>query len=150
MFVLRCTRKLLTRLGEPPADVAPGLSTTTLGDWYADTIPESLPIYGTPAFLAHVIRITTGDALGKVPAETAIAILSHELSHILLHSLRHHDRDSEQCTDLVPIALGFAGIVRAGRVVTTSTTAGNVTTTLTTKCGAAQHDPFHRGGCGAR
>jgi len=99
------------------------------------TIPENLPIYGTPAFAAHIIRITTGDAIGKIPAETAIAIIAHELSHILLHSLRHHDRDSEKCTDLVPIALGFANIVRSGRVVTTSTRAGNVTTTLTTTYG---------------
>ena len=38
MFVFRCTRKLLTRLGEPAADVVPGLSTTTLGDWYADIL----------------------------------------------------------------------------------------------------------------
>lgn len=98
------------------------------------TIPENLPIYGTPAFASHIIRINTGDAIGKVPAETAIAIIVHELSHILLHSLRHYDRDSEQCTDLVPIALGFANIVRSGRAVTTSTRAGNVTTTLTTHC----------------
>ena len=38
MFVLRCTRKLLTRLGEPAIDLAPGSSTTTLGDWYADVL----------------------------------------------------------------------------------------------------------------
>ena len=38
MVILRCTRKLLTRLREPAAEVAPGLSTTTLGDWYADIL----------------------------------------------------------------------------------------------------------------
>jgi hypothetical protein len=36
MFALRCTRRLLERLG-PPAEVVPR-STTRLGDWYANLI----------------------------------------------------------------------------------------------------------------
>ena len=105
-------------------------------------IPENLPIYGTKAFSAHVIRITAGAALGKVPAETAVAIIAHELSHILLHSLRQRDRDSEQATDLVPIALGFADIVRSGRIVKKRTVSGNVTTTHTTTYGYLSEEEF--------
>lgn len=37
MLTLRCTKKLLTRLGEKPHPTPPA-STTTLGDWYADVL----------------------------------------------------------------------------------------------------------------
>jgi hypothetical protein len=37
VVVMRCTRKLLARLGTPPV-VASGRSTTILGDWYADLL----------------------------------------------------------------------------------------------------------------
>ena len=37
MLVLRCTRKLLRRLGQTPARSVPE-SSTRLGDWYADII----------------------------------------------------------------------------------------------------------------
>lgn len=37
MVILRCTKKLLTRLGRP-ADPSPEPSSTILGDWYADIL----------------------------------------------------------------------------------------------------------------
>lgn len=37
MLTLRCTKKLLTRLGVKP-DLTPPPSTTKLGDWYADVL----------------------------------------------------------------------------------------------------------------
>jgi hypothetical protein len=36
MLVLRCTQKLLKRIGEPVAD--PPQSTTILGDWFAEPL----------------------------------------------------------------------------------------------------------------
>ena len=38
MVILRCTRKLLVKLGVQPANVEDVCSTTRLGDWYADIL----------------------------------------------------------------------------------------------------------------
>ena len=46
--------------------------------------------------------------------------MGHELSHILLHSLRHKERENEFYTDLTPLVLGFAEIVKDGRTAITN------------------------------
>lgn len=51
--------------------------------------------------------------------------MAHELSHVLLDSLRHPDRDSELHTDLVPLVLGFRACVRTGRKEVQSTMAND-------------------------
>src|SRR5439155_7935618 len=67
--------------------------------------------------------------------ETAITILAHELSHVLLHSLRHPERESEVFTDLVPLVLGFGEIVERGRTVESVTHESGGTRTTTTTYG---------------
>ncbi|MGP7977491.1 MAG: hypothetical protein ACLPOQ_10255, partial [Desulfobaccales bacterium] len=66
---------------------------------------------------------------------TFVAIMAHELSHVLLASLSSPHKDSELHTDLVPIILGFRSVVREGRKKTETTISGNTTTTETTTYG---------------
>ncbi len=82
------------------------------------TIPSNLPLFGSADLRRFQIGVLLSPAFRTAAPETAITILAHELSHILLHSLRHPERDSEVFTDLVPIVLGFIEIVERGRTDT--------------------------------
>jgi len=66
---------------------------------------------------------------GKRP-ESFVAVMAHELSHVLLHSLRHPQRESELHTDLVPLLLGFRPIVSVGRTHVEHRSQGDVATTF--------------------
>jgi len=99
-------------------------------------IPSDLPLFGSPDLRRRPITVLITPAFRTARPDTAITILAHELSHILLHSLRHPERESEALTDLVPIVLGFADIVQRGRKVTISeTTKDGATQTTTTTYG---------------
>lgn len=78
-------------------------------------IPSNLPLYGSSELATCSINIVMSLGFPKTGTYNAITILAHELSHVLLHSLRHPYRESEVFTDLVPIALGFGEIVKHGR-----------------------------------
>jgi hypothetical protein len=82
------------------------------------SIPPDLPLFGTSRMVDFPIRVRVGEDCYDHP-ETLIAVMAHELSHILLHSLMHKERESEFYTDLTPMVLGFAAIVRSGRKVVT-------------------------------
>ena len=98
-------------------------------------VPSNLPLFGSAELRRYPISVLITPAFRTATPETAITILAHELSHILLHSLRHPERDSEVFTDLVPIVLGFAEIVQRGRTVSSVTYDGEVTHTTTTTYG---------------
>lgn len=83
-------------------------------------IPMHLPMYGTASFSAYVIEMLLANGFSATNSYTAVALLAHELSHVLLHGIKHPNRTSEQFTDLVPIMMGFGDIVERGRVVTSS------------------------------
>jgi hypothetical protein len=96
------------------------------------SIPESLPLYGSASLSGYPIGVRVSEGCSE-RAETFIAIMAHELSHVLLRSLRHPQRDSELHTDLVPILLGFGTCVERGRKrVRTETSGGRTTTHVTT------------------
>lgn len=99
------------------------------------TIPSNLPLYGSTELRGHPIGVLITPAFRTAKPETAITILAHELSHVLLHSLRHPKRDSEVFTDLVPLVLGFAEIVQRGRTVSSVAHNGERTNTTTTRYG---------------
>jgi hypothetical protein len=105
-------------------------------------IPPNLPIYGTSAFDAHIVEMLLGKEFGTASFYTAVALLAHELSHVLLHGLRHADQESEQATDLVPILLGFRAIVRRGRTVSISEQQGESIYTSTIKYGYLTDEEF--------
>jgi hypothetical protein len=96
-------------------------------------IPSSLPLFGSAELRRYPIDVLITPAFRTARPETAITILAHELSHVLLHSLRHPERDSEVFTDLVPIVLGFAEIINGGSKVSSVThVAGGTRETTTT------------------
>ncbi len=96
-------------------------------------IPADLPLYGSAELRRYPVKVIIGPGFNSGPPETAITILAHELSHVLLHSLRHPQRESEAFTDLVPLVLGFIEIVQRGRIVSSvSREAGASRTTTTT------------------
>jgi hypothetical protein len=105
-------------------------------------IPSYLPMYGTAAFAAHVVDLLLGKEFATATPYTAVALLAHELSHVLIYALKHPKRESEPFTDLVPIVLGFGHIVERGRVVSTSETRGNTEYTSKVTYGYLSDDEF--------
>jgi len=93
-------------------------------------IPQDLPMYGTQALKDYTVPVRISRNICKYPS-TLVTLLAHELSHILLVSLFHPNKDSELHTDLVPIVSGFHGIVRRGRKRIRTTERNGVETTHT-------------------
>jgi hypothetical protein len=159
-----CIQKIAAQLGLPirislsyvAKDFKPGIadrfqsSELSRTDWTGHgldgitaqvSIPESLPLYGSSSLSGYPIRVRVSENCLERP-ETFVAIMAHELSHVLLRSLRHPQRDSELHTDLVPILLGFGDCVRKGRKNVQRETSGNVTTTHTTTYGYLTDEQF--------
>ncbi len=97
-------------------------------------IPPNLPMFGTPELQGYPIRVRVSENCLARP-DTFVAIMAHELSHVLLASLWSPHKDCELHTDLVPILLGFRNAVRIGRKSIERTTTGDTTTTQTTTYG---------------
>jgi len=79
-------------------------------------IPSYLPSYGTPGMRKFPISVRVSGSCLKYPA-TFAAIMAHELSHIVLHSLQHRQKDNEFYVDLTAMILGFSHVMRDGRKV---------------------------------
>jgi hypothetical protein len=105
------------------------------------SIPQNLPMFGTPSLQGFPIRVRVSESCHALP-DTFVAIMAHELSHVLLASLWSPHKDSELHTDLVPILLGFRDVIRRGRKNIESTTSGNTTTTHTTTYGYLTDEQF--------
>jgi len=98
-------------------------------------IPSQLPLYGSLKLQGFPIRLTVSGDCRRSP-ETFIAILAHELSHVVLSALWHKQKDNEFYTDLTAMILGFSDIIRRGRkIVVTKQTSSTTTTTTTTTYG---------------
>ena len=98
------------------------------------SIPSNLPFYGTPSMVNFPISVRLSENCAENPA-TLIAVMAHELSHIVLHSLWHKEKQNEFYTDLTAMILGFANIMKTGRkIVKTSsfTDQGFMSSTTTT------------------
>jgi len=97
------------------------------------TIPSSLPFYGSSALNGYPINIKISDNCTEHPVAFA-TIMAHELSHVLLYSLRHPKKENEFYTDLTAIMLGFQNIFRTGRKITkTDVEHGFMSTTTRTQ-----------------
>ncbi|MBT9156825.1 MAG: hypothetical protein DDT37_01816 [Firmicutes bacterium] len=159
-----CVREIATRLGLPirislsyvPKDFRPGSAdgfrTSALArtDWTGHgiegitaqvAIPQNLPMFGTSGLQGYPIRVRVSENCLEHP-QTFVAVMAHEVSHVLLASLYHSKKDSELHADLVPVILGFRGVVRQGRALVQSSTNGNVTTTQTTTYGYLTDSQF--------
>lgn len=96
------------------------------------SIPSYLPSYGTSGLRNFPISVKISDNCPKYP-ETFMAIMAHELSHILLHSLLHKEKDNEFYTDITALILGFSEVIGNGRkVVETKENFASVETHTTT------------------
>jgi len=105
------------------------------------SIPQHLPMFGTSGLQDYPIEVRVSENCHAHP-DTFVAIMAHELSHVLLASLMSLHKDSELHTDLVPILLGFRDAVRRGRKTSESTTSGNTTTTHTATYGYLTDSQF--------
>ncbi len=131
-----CVQEIATRLGLPvrislsyvPKDFRPRTSnrfrTSALArtDWTGRgiegitaqvSIPQHLPMFGSSGLHGFPIRVRVSENCHAYP-DTFVAIMTHELSHVLLASLWSPHKDSELHTDLVPILLGFLTLFGEG------------------------------------
>lgn len=114
------------------------------------SIPSNLPLYGSAGMKDFVINVKLSEDCTK-NAASFITVMSHELSHIVLYSMWHREKENEFFTDLTPIILGFADVIKIGRKMTDSTYSVqyglvsnvNTTSTLTTTYGYLTDDNFN-------
>lgn len=114
------------------------------------SIPGNLPFYGTPGMINFPINVRLSENCAENPA-TLISIMAHELSHIVLYSLWHKEKENEFYTDLTAMMLGYGDIMRTGRKVVkteSSTDYGfmssqTTTSTQTTTYGYLSDDNFN-------
>ena len=78
------------------------------------SIPSNLPIYGSPNLKNFPIKIRVSENCAEYP-DSFISVMAHELSHVILYSLLHKNKDNEFYTDLTAMVLGFSGIMEYGR-----------------------------------
>ena len=97
-------------------------------------MPEHLPMFGTHDLEGYPVQVRVSENCHAYP-ETFVAVMAHELSHVLLRSLRHPQKESELHTDVVPILLGFGDIIQRGRKRVRSVVGDGTTTTHTTTYG---------------
>lgn len=105
------------------------------------SVPQDPPMFGTPGLQGFPVQIRVSQGCYAHP-ETFVAIMAHELSHVLLAFLWFPQKDSELHTDLVPIVLGFREIVRRGRKTIEKRTSGNLIITETTTHGYLTDSQF--------
>jgi len=77
-------------------------------------IPSYLPLYGTSSFVNFPVDVKVSKNIKEHP-DTFMAIIAHELSHIVLNSLRYSEKDNEVYTDITAMLLGFNEVMRFGR-----------------------------------
>lgn len=108
-------------------------------------IPSNLPLYGTDALNNYLIKVKVSDNCLKSP-QMFVTIMSHELSHILLNSLRHKNKENEFFTDLTAMTLGFVNIFSKGRTYIYETEENHIlSSTITTHkqtCGYLSDNQF--------
>ncbi len=77
-------------------------------------IPPNLPMCGTRGLVDFPIHVKVSHDIAEFPS-TFYAIMAHELSHIVLHSLQHGQKDNEIYTDITAMLLGFCEVLQIGR-----------------------------------
>ena len=105
------------------------------------SIPSYLPLYGSPELQGFPIQIkVSGDC--QRYADAFVATVAHELSHIVLHSLLHTERNNEIYTDIAAMLLGFAMAMNRGRYTVDSNYVLGWQLTTTTRFGYMKDEQF--------
>ena len=95
-------------------------------------IPNDLPIFGSSTLNRYPINIKVSQ-INKSNPDIFIMIMAHEISHILLYSLRHLHKTNEIYTDIIAILFGFQNIFKKARkIITTSFEQGLISSTTKT------------------
>ena len=106
------------------------------------SLPDSLPFYGSSEMQGFPIQVKVSDDCRRY-ADAFVATMAHELSHIVLHSLWHREKNNEIYTDLAAMLLGFAVVMRRGRYAVETTQIGmGWEQTTTTRFGYLKDDQF--------
>jgi len=96
------------------------------------SIPGNLPFFGSTALNNYPINVKISKNCTEHPVVFSM-VMAHELSHVLLNSLRHAEKDNEFYTDIVAMMLGFQTIFQNGRKITTTKEEhGFISTTIRT------------------
>lgn len=114
---------------KPPTIVGNGFSTNSLsktnhskrgveGITAQVEIPQYLPLFGSSELEHYQIKIKISEDLINDPS-AFIPVIAHELSHVVLHSLRFTEKDNEYYTDLTAMILGFSDIMKDARNLVT-------------------------------
>lgn len=77
-------------------------------------IPVDLPLFGSSSLTGFPITVKVSPSHGE-DYDTWITVICHELSHVVLFSVRHPQARNEVFTDLTAMVLGFSEIMRTGR-----------------------------------
>ena len=104
-------------------------------------IPSDLPFYGTPSMRNMVFQVQVGGDYQQYPL-TFAAIMAHELSHLVLHSLWHREKNNEVYTDLAAMILGFSDAIDVGRKAVSVEHDVNYSRTSTTTYGYLADEQF--------
>lgn len=104
-------------------------------------VPEHMPLYGSKELKGFIVKVRVSDNCLENP-ETFVAVMAHELSHVLLKSIRHPRWNDEIFTDIVPVVLGFGRSIREGRKVISYSTDRDVKIKHTTTYGYLSDTDF--------
>lgn len=104
-------------------------------------IPSNLPMYGSKELTGLPIHIRISGDFSNHPY-TFASIIAHELSHILLYSLRNQYKDSEIHTDLCAIMMGFSYLIGIGRTMVDKKNMGEYIQTTTHTYGYLSDNNF--------
>lgn len=77
-------------------------------------IPSNFPLFGSKKMKNFIVTIRMDKNTPQNP-DVLFAIITHELSHLLLASIKSRSFDNELYTDIVPFLLGFKEVIRRGR-----------------------------------
>jgi len=106
-------------------------------------IPENMPIYGSKELVGFPVNM---EIKGNITYNkiTFVAVVAHELSHILLASIKSDKKTDELYTDISSMMLGFIDAIDAGRKIVNYTTyEGNIKTDHTTTYGYLDDHQFY-------
>jgi hypothetical protein len=106
------------------------------------SIPHYLPFYGSKELENFPIQIRISESCKESP-KSFITVMAHELSHIVLNSLQHREKENEFYTDLTSMMLGFYEVVKTGRKDIRVEYLTNGTRTHTTTYGYLSDDNFN-------
>ena len=78
-------------------------------------LPNLMPLYGTPEFTNTPLTMHIQKwFLRDHPFEAVVAVMAHELSHIVLKGIRHRLHQEEVAVDLTAMILGYRNFFRQG------------------------------------